>query len=202
YRLHSSLLQSDGKDSLAVVFIQNALVDMPKDPGLLRELSDIYNAQENYFASADAFNDLFLADSLSNNDLYTGALRSLIASSVSGDDMEKRTKYGDQGLAMINKAIDPEKPSASYLWRKVLLQVTRSRVAQDDAVDTINKLLAVMNSNPEYANPANKNNYLDEYVKCYNYLISYYDRNEMTEQADAARASQEKYKALQAQIAQ
>ncbi len=170
--------------------------------GLLRELSDIYNHQENYFAAADAFNDLFLADSLSNSDLYTGALRSLIASSVSGDDMEKRTKYGDQGLAMINKAIDPQNPSASYLWRKVLLQVTRSRVAQEDAVETINKLLAVMNSNPEYANPANKNNYLDEYVKSYNYLISYYDRNDMKEQADEARATQEKYKALQAQIAQ
>lgn len=202
YRLHSALLQNAKKDSLAVEFIQNALVDMPKDAGLLRELSDIYTHQENYFAAADAFNDLFLADSLSNNDLYTGALRCLIASSVSGDDMEKRTKYGDQGLTMINKAIDPQNPSASYLWRKVLLQVTRSRVAQEDAVETINQLLGLMNSNPEYANPANKNNYLDEYVKCYNYLISYYDRNDMKDKADEARANQEKYKALQAQIAQ
>lgn len=201
YRIHSSILKNNGQDSLAVEFINAALVEMPDNYQLMRELSDIYYGQKDYYASADVFQRLFEADKdLDAGDIYAGALRNLIASSVSGDDLEKRTKYGDQGLEMINKIIDPANPNANYLWRKVLLQVTRSRIAQDDAVETINQLLSLMNSNPEYANPTNKDNFLDQYVKSYNYLISYYDRNDMKDEAQAARESLDKYKALFDQV--
>lgn len=197
YRIHSSILKNNGQDSLAIEFINAALVETPDNYQLMRELSDIYSDKKDYFASADVFQRLFDADKdLSESDIFTGSLRNLLASSASDDDMDKRTKYGDQGLAMVNKVIEKDGSNPNYLWRKVLLEVTRSRVPQEDAVETINQLLDLLNSNPEYSNPSSKSNYLDQYVRCYNFLISYYDRNDMKDQAQAAREALDKYKAL------
>lgn len=112
------------------------------------------------------------------------------------DDDALRNKYVDQGVAFIDRAIDPNDPRAPYLLRKGILQLNRNQSVDENVAATFNQLIAVLDAEPEYANPGNKNNYLAEYVTIYNLLAPYYERIGDQAAADNAKAKSAQYKAI------
>lgn len=197
YRLYSQLLGENGLDSLAVIQVENGLKAFPGNGQLLRELSDAYYNGNKFKEAADVYKRYIdVTEKPSTNDLYVGSTRSLRAITAVASNDTLRKEYADQGLAYMNRAIDPTNPHPAYLWRKALLQVNRDQRVDADSEATFKQLLAILDAEPEYSNPANENNYLQEYVLMYQYLIPYYEGSQNQAELDNAKAMYEKYKAL------
>lgn len=197
FRLYSQLLSANGHDSLAVEQVEKGLKMFPNNGQLVRELSDAFYNAEKFARSADVFHKyLLITEKPTTNDYYVGSTRSLRAITEVSQNDSLRIHYADQGLSYMEQAIDPADPRPAYLWRKALLQINRDQHVDQASEATFKQLLAILDAEPEYSNPANENNYLQEYVLMYQYLIPYYEGIEDQAAADNAKAQYEKYKAL------
>lgn len=204
YRLQGQL-QIANNDSTAIETIEKGIALFPQDKPLKLEASNFYYGKKDYLPAADFYIE-YLQDNkdAKRNDYYTGAMRALMAASNNNPSQELVDKYTDAGLQMMENALDGIEPHPAYLWRKLLLQVVKTGFVKPDAdpqlldnlAQTINEFTAVLDSDSENANPANSNNWINEYTQAYNYLAKYYEAKGDTAAQAQAKEKSDAYKAL------
>lgn len=198
YRIYAQLLAGAGQDSLAVEVLQNGIAALPEDAPLALELSNVLDAQKKATQGADAYAAyMALIKEPTFKDYNTGSQRFLNAVLENKDNEELRMKYATTGIEMVDKAINPEKPSPTFLLRKIQLQLNRDGgIMGDEAAATSRQLIEVLDSDADYANPDYKGNYLAVYRILWGQLRNYYDRAGNQEAADNAKAMLEKYEGI------
>lgn len=203
YRIYGQLLRDTKQDSLALVKFEEGLVKFPNDANLLKEVSDLYFDQRNYVPAAQNY-ALYIAalPNPTGRNYYDGALRFLGAAS-SQEDSAKRLELANEGIAMMDKALEGIVPPVQYLRRKALLYIIgNENKANDEAVAIWDQILQTLNQDPKNADPKNADNYLSYYVEAYKYKGQNAALKGDKEGSDAAAAQLEKYEALLAQAPQ
>ena len=178
--------------------LMNGKAAFPKDGTILKMLAD---AQSNQKKNIDAFEtyNLYLVneENPSARDYNTGSMYALNAVTDTQDNDELRNKYAGLGLDYLNKIIDPEKPRADYLLRRLQIILNQNLgIVTDEGAEAINALLAALDTEPENSNPANPNNSLKVYRILYNQLSSYYEKKGNKEAAKDAKEKMQYYSSL------
>ena len=204
YRIYGNLLLAT-KDSTAIDVIIKGLEKFPKDASLNLAASDYYLSKRDLKPAADYYETyVSLLENPKRNDNYGVALRDrFVAATNAKDKPELSKEYANKGLTAVNKAIDgldPENRPHQYLHLRGQLYVLANGGEPDaNAVKDFEDEIAILDKDPELANPANPKNYIDEYILAYSYIRNYCLTNGDTAKADAAKNQIERFKQLKGQ---
>lgn len=204
YRIYGNLLQAT-KDSTAIDVIIKGLEKFPKDASLNLAASDYYLSKRDLKPAADYYETyVSLLENPKRNDNYGVALRDrFVAATNAKDNPELSKEYANKGLTAVNKALDgldPENRPHQYLHLRGQLYVLANGGEPDaNAVKDFEDEIAILDKDPELANPANPKNYIDEYILAYSYIRNYCLSNGDTAKADAAKNQIEHFKQLKGQ---
>ena len=204
YRIYGNLLQAT-KDSTAIDVIIKGLEKFPKDASLNLAASDYYLSKRDLKPAADYYETyVSLLENPKRNDNYGVAIRDrFVAATNAKDKPELSKEYANKGLTAVNKALDgldPENRPHQYLHLRGQLYVLANGGEPDaNAVKDFEDEIAILDKDPELANPANPKNYIDEYILAYSYIRNYCLTNGDTAKADAAKNQIERFKQLKGQ---
>lgn len=204
YRIYGNLLQAS-KDSTAIDVIIKGLEKFPKDASLNLAASDYYLSKRDLKPAADYYETyVSLLENPKRNDNYGVALRDrFVAATNAKDNPELSKEYANKGLTAVNKALDgldPENRPHQYLHLRGQLYVLANGGEPDaNAVKDFEDEIAILDKDPELANPANPKNYIDEYILAYSYIRNYCLSNGDTAKADATKTQIERFKQLKGQ---
>lgn len=204
YRIYGNLLLAT-KDSTAIDVIIKGLEKFPKDASLNLAASDYYLSKRDLKPAADYYETyVSLLENPKRNDNYGVALRDrFVAATNAKDKPELSKEYANKGLTAVNKALDglaPENRPHQYLHLRGQLYVLANGGEPDaNAVKDFEDEIAILDKDPELANPANPKNYIDEYILAYSYIRNYCLTNGDTAKADAAKNQIERFKQLKGQ---
>ena len=204
YRIYGNLLLAT-KDSTAIDVIIKGLEKFPKDASLNLAASDYYLSKRDLKPAADYYEIyVSLLENPKRNDNYGVALRDrFVAATNAKDKPELSKEYANKGLTAVNKALDgldPENRPHQYLHLRGQLYVLANGGEPDaNAVKDFEDEIAILDKDPELANPANPKNYIDEYILAYSYIRNYCLTNGDTAKADAAKTQIERFKQLKGQ---
>lgn len=204
YRIYGNLLLAT-KDSTAIDVIIKGLEKFPKDASLNLAASDYYLSKRDLKPAADYYETyVSLLENPKRNDNYGVALRDrFVAATNAKDKPELSKEYANKGLTAVNKALDglaPENRPHQYLHLRGQLYVLANGGEPDaNAVKDFEDEIAILDKDPELANPANPKNYIDEYILAYSYIRNYCLTNGDTAKADAAKTQIERFKQLKGQ---
>ena len=204
YRIYGNLLLAT-KDSTAIDVIIKGLKKFPKDASLNLAASDYYLSKRDLKPAADYYETyVSLLENPKRNDNYGVALRDrFVAATNAKDKPELSKEYANKGLTAVNKALDgldPENRPHQYLHLRGQLYVLANGGEPDaNAVKDFEDEIAILDKDPELANPANPKNYIDEYILAYSYIRNYCLTNGDTAKADAAKTQIEHFKQLKGQ---
>lgn len=204
YTTYSGLLLAS-TDSLQRAEALNVLLAgdaaLPKTAEISNAISDYYFEVKDYPKAAD-YSKIGLENStnLEPSDYYVAALNFLAASSALAGDSVQSKAYADQGVKIMDKAIEGlslEQIPPTYIRRKALIgTIGNKNVPDQQAAETWQKLIERLNLDPELANPANDKNRISFYVDAYGNLARYYKAIGDEEALAAAREELSKYRAL------
>ena len=204
YRIYGNLLLAT-KDSTAIDVIIKGLEKFPKDASLNLAASDYYLSKRDLKPAADYYETyVSLLENPKRNDNYGVALRDrFVAATNAKDKPELSKEYANKALTAVNNALDgldPENRPHQYLHLRGQLYVLANGGEPDaNAVKDFEDEIAILDKDPELANPANPKNYIDEYILAYSYIRNYCLTNGDTAKADAAKNQIERFKQLKGQ---
>lgn len=198
YIIYAQLLSNADRLPEAEQVLKKGVAALPEDATVARSLADLLAKENKNGEAFEAYVQYMKAlEEPTTKDYNTGSLFALNAVSETKDDENLRNSYAATGLEYLDKISDPANPSAGNLLRKVQILLNRNLgVVDADSEAAILELMAVLDKDPENANPANSANNLNVYRILYNQLVSYYDRTDNKEAADAARAKLQMYNDL------
>lgn len=201
YRAYADILVSNQQDSLAVVILQQGRIAHSKDASIALDLSSKLSKMEKASEAADTYADyLTLTENPTENDYNIGSIFYLDAAIANKDNEAQRQKYAAEGVALIQKMLDPENPRATHLLRIVQLELNgNGGIMNENSEIAIKNLIAALDKDPSQADPANASNNLQLYCMLYNQLVNYYDRTENADAATSAREMLQKYTDLRNQ---
>ena len=175
YMTYAEALTGVGQDSLAVVQYEIAAERDPKNGDLLKNLSTIYSQNKEYTKSAEAYDAyLQLQENPSLNDFFGMSGRYLNAA-VNAADTVQAKELAARGLDYVGRVIERAEPNPLFYQRQGRLYIAANEKKPDaDAIAAYDKMLELLNADPENMNPANENNALDMYREAYAFEIMYY----------------------------
>lgn len=145
---------------------------------MLKTLSSSYTRVKEYQKAAEAYDGyISTLEKPSRNDYFMASGRWLNATAKATSD-DQRLAAGEKGLEAINKAIEGAEPNPGLLQRKARIYIARNGNKPDqNAVDTYNEMIALLDKDAENKNPANSDNYLDAYSEAYQFIGYFYQLN-------------------------
>lgn len=201
YVTYAEALSGNGQDSLAVLQYEFAASRDPENGELLKNLSNIYSKNKEYAKSADAYGAyLALQENPSLNDFFGMSGRYLNAAAYSNDTTEAK-ELANRGIEYVNKVIErtPEVSPAIYQRLARLYVAGNNKRPDAKAIEAYDKMLAILDQDPENLNPANPNNALQLYSEAYAFEQAYAS---ITGDKDAHKMWGEKYQAIRDLLAQ
>ena len=175
YVTYAEALTGVGNDSLAVVQYEIAVDRDPKNGDLLKNLSTVYSQQKDYIKSAETYDAyLKLQENPSLNDLFGMSGRYLNAA-VNANDTVQAKELAGRGLEYVGQVIERAQPNPLFFQREGRLYIAANEKKPDaQAIASYDKMLELLDADPENMNPANPNNTLDMYREAYSFEIMYY----------------------------
>lgn len=177
YVTYADALSGAGQDSLAIIQYEAAAAKFPENADLLKNLSSVYNKNKDYAKSADAYAAyLDLQEAPSADDFYGMATRYLQAAGASNDTIQAR-ELADKGIVYINKLIENPniKPIAQFYQRLAFLHIAgNGKKPNAEAVVALDKMIELLDANPENKDPQNPSNQLNLYKNAYAFEQAYY----------------------------
>ncbi len=174
YTTYADALSGIGQDSLAVVQYELAASKYPENGDLLKNLSTVYSRNRQYDKSAEAYDAyLKLQENPSLTDLYGMSGRYLNAA-VYADSIRAKELAG-RGIEYVNQVIDRAADVSPMMYQRLarLYVAANGKRPDADAIAAYDKMLELLDQNPENLNPANPNNALDEYSEAYAFEQAY-----------------------------
>lgn len=167
YTTYAEALSGLGHDSLAVVQYEVAAEKFPENGDLLKDLSTVYSRAGRHDKSAEAY-DRYLQtqENPSLTDRFGMAGRYLNAAvqadSVAAPELSRR------GLEYVNYVLEHAEPTPVMYQRQARLYIAgNDKKPNAEAIEAYDKMLALLDANPENMNPANPNNTLQLYKEAY-----------------------------------
>ena len=174
YTTYADALSGIGQDSLAVVQYELAASKYPENGDLLKNLSTVYSRNRQYDKSAEAYDAyLKLQENPSLTDLYGMSGRYLNAA-VYADSIRAKELAG-RGIEYVNQVIDRAADVSPMMYQRLarLYVAANGKRPDADAIAAYDKMLHLLDQNPDNLNPANPNNALDEYSEAYAFEQAY-----------------------------
>ena len=174
YTTYADALSGIGQDSLAVVQYELAASKYPENGDLLKNLSTVYSRNRQYDKSAEAYDAyLKLQENPSLTDLYGMSGRYLNAT-VYADSIRAKELAG-RGIEYVNQVIDRAADVSPMMYQRLarLYVAANGKRPDADAIAAYDKMLQLLDQNPDNLNPANPNNALDEYSEAYAFEQAY-----------------------------
>ncbi len=174
YTTYADALSGIGQDSLAVVQYELAASKYPENGDLLKNLSTVYSRNRQYDKSAEAYDAyLKLQENPSLTDLYGMSGRYLNAA-VYADSIRSKELAG-RGIEYVNQVIDRAADVSPMMYQRLarLYVAANGKRPDADAIAAYDKMLQLLDQNPDNLNPANPNNALDEYSEAYAFEQAY-----------------------------
>lgn len=189
YQTYYSILSRSNKLEEAEDLLKKAVQALPEETSFLKLLASNETALKMPTEAMETYITYMNAVKQPNeNDYDQGSRMALAAVNANKDNAELRNKYATVGLEYISNIPDANK-SASAMLRKVqILLSANDNVMNSDSEAAIKDLIAVLDANPENANPNNSSNNLSTYRSLYSQLAAYYDKIGKTADAKAAKA--------------
>ncbi len=103
------------------------------------------------------------------------------------DSPEKAKELADRGINYVNQVIErAAEPNPLFYQRLGRLYIAANEKKPDaQAIEAYDKMLELLNANPENMNPANPNNTLDMYREAYSFEIMYYANFDVNKEKQA-----------------
>ena len=174
YTTYADALSGIGQDSLAVVQYELAASKYPENGDLLKNLSTVYSRNRQYDKSAEAYDAyLKLQENPSLTDLYGMSGRYLNAA-VYADSIRAKELAG-RVIEYVNQVIDRAADVSPMMYQRLarLYVAANGKRPDADAIAAYDKMLQLLDQNPDNLNPANPNNALDEYSEAYAFEQAY-----------------------------
>ncbi len=175
YVTYADALSGNGQDSLAVIQYEIAAQRDPENGDLLKNLSSIYDKNKQYAKAADAYGAyLKLQENPSLNDLYGMSGRYLNAAATSTDSIEAK-ELAEQGIGYVNHVLEraADKIPAFYQRLANLNIAGNMKKPNAAAIEAYDKVIELLDANPENMNPANPDNQLRMYWQAYAFKAAY-----------------------------
>ncbi len=175
YVTYAYALSGNGQDSLAVIQYEIAAQRDPENGDLLKNLSSIYDKNKQYAKAADAYGAyLKLQENPSLNDLYGMSGRYLNAAATSTDSIEAK-ELAEQGIGYVNQVLEraADKIPAFYQRLANLNIAGNMKKPNAAAIEAYDKVIELLDANPENMNPANPDNQLRMYWQAYAFKAAY-----------------------------
>ena len=175
YVTYADALSGNGHDSLAVIQYEIAAQRDPENGDLLKNLSSIYDKNKQYAKAADAYGAyLKLQENPSLNDLYGMSGRYLNAAATSTDSIEAK-ELAEQGIGYVNQVLEraADKIPAFYQRLANLNIAGNMKKPNAAAIEAYDKVIELLDANPENMNPANPDNQLRMYWQAYAFKAAY-----------------------------
>ncbi|MDE6197415.1 MAG: hypothetical protein K2F91_06070, partial [Muribaculaceae bacterium] len=175
YTTYAEALTGIGQDSLAIVQYELAAERDPKNGDLLKNLSTVYSQNKQFDKSAEAYDAyLRLQENPSLQDLFGMSGRYLNAALAATDTVQAKD-LATRGLEYVGQVIERAEPNPYFFQRQGRLYIAANEKKPDaQAIASYDKMLEILDQNPENMNPANKDNALDMYKEAYSFEIMYY----------------------------
>ena len=175
YVTYADALSGNGQDSLAVIQYEIAAQRDPENGDHLKNLSSIYDKNKQYAKAADAYGAyLKLQENPSLNDLYGMSGRYLNAAATSTDSIEAK-ELAEQGIGYVNQVLEraADKIPAFYQRLANLNIAGNMKKPNAAAIEAYDKVIELLDANPENMNPANPDNQLRMYWQAYAFKAAY-----------------------------
>lgn len=175
YVTYADALSGNGQDSLAVIQYEIAAQRDPENGDLLKNLSSIYDKNKQYAKAADAYGAyLKLQENPSLNDLYGMSGRYLNAAATSTDSIEAK-ELAEQGIGYVNQVLEraADKIPAFYQRLANLNIAGNMKKPNAAAIEAYDKVIELLDANPENMTPANPDNQLRMYWQAYAFKAAY-----------------------------
>ena len=175
YVTYADALSGNGQDSLAVIQYEIAAQRDPENGDLLKNLSSIYDKNKQYAKAADAYGAyLKLQENPSLNDLYGMSGRYLNAAATSTDSIEAK-ELAEQGIGYVNQVLEraADKIPAFYQRLANLNIAGNMKKPNAAAIEAYDKVIELLDANPENMNPATPDNQLRMYWQAYAFKAAY-----------------------------
>ena len=169
YVTYADALSGNGQDSLAVIQYEIAAQRDPENGDLLKNLSSIYDKNKQYAKAADAYGAyLKLQENPSLNDLYGMSGRYLNAAATSTDSIEAK-ELAEQGIGYVNQVLEraADKIPAFYQRLANLNIAGNMKKPNAAAIEAYDKVIELLDANPENMKPANPDNQLRMHWQAY-----------------------------------
>ncbi len=198
YTTYAEALSGLGQDSLAIVQYETAVERFPEDGDLLKDMSTIYSRAGRHDKAAEAY-DRYLqtVENPSLTDRFGMAGRYLNAA-VQADSIAA-PQLAARGIEYISHVIEntPEVIPAMHQRLARLHIAGNNKKPNAPAIQAYDRMLEMLDADPENMNPANPNNALQMYKEAYAFEQFYASLNGDTE---AATMWGEKYRNVMALI--
>ena len=188
YTTYAACLSGNGQDSLAIIQYENAVNLGPSRSDNWKLLSTALSSAKKYQQAAEAFQkSIENSEDPSLNDYYTASGRWQMAAG-STDDPEVRKADAAKGLEDINKVIEgAASEDPDFFRRKAILQFLQNdKAVNEDVRDSYEKVIAILDADPAYADPSNPKNKIKLYQEAYLYIGNFYQNTEDPKYADTA----------------
>ncbi len=188
YTTYAACLSGNGQDSLAIIQYENAVNLDPSRSDNWKLLSTALSSAKKYQQAAEAFQkSIENSEDPSLNDYYTASGRWQMAAG-STDDPEVRKADAAKGLEDINKVIEgAASEDPDFFRRKAILQFLQNdKAVNEDVRDSYEKVIAILDADPAYADPSNPKNKIKLYQEAYLYIGNFYQNTEDPKYADTA----------------
>lgn len=194
----ANVLQNLQQDSLAILQYEAAVNIDPTRADNLSQLSTAYYHAKKYQQAAETYEKYREASGNNSlNDAYTASARWLMAAANAGEDTELRNANADKGILAVTEVINGTSPVPDYQVRLARFYLIKNDNTPDEqALNIYKKVIEMLDSDPENANPQNPNNRLKMYVEAYRIIGNYYQLHDMTEEQNEAYKKLDEYNAL------
>ena len=185
-----------GQDSLAVIQYEKAVNLEPENVDLISGLSSAYTKVKDYPKAADTYATyLNKLEEPKSNDYFDAARRYLNASATfAAEDSVLRKEYSEKGIEYIDKTIERATPNPTLYQFKARLYIAgNNNHVNQEAIDTYNQMLALLDQDPANKDPKNPNNKLKLYEEAarFNYAFCGTVLKDKEKTAEAAKTLKE-----------
>lgn len=149
YTTYASVLESLGKDSLAIYQYEKAIAVAPEKVDIYKDLSAAYSTAHMYHQAADAFQKFIDNGDYNTNDLYMLARRYQNAA-MSDTVPETRNPMIEKGLETINRVIERVPDNARIAQTKAILIFLQNDSQDNEATfNAFKEVVDILDKDPK-----------------------------------------------------
>lgn len=182
FTTYYDVLTELGRDDEAIAQYERAVTIEPDNAELLSGLSAAYTKVASkdpkfYPKAADTYAKyLEKIEDHKSSDLYDAARRYLnAAATFAAEDSVLRQEYAAKGLEYIDKTIERADPNPTLYQFKARLYIAgNNNHVNQEAIDTYNKMIELLDQDPANKDPQNPQNKLKLYKEAAQFAYAYY----------------------------